>query len=116
MGTTPRGFPYPEPSDPINAGAGAIKTLAEKADQLTARVAGGFATVSTAASSASGTVAIVFPVGLFTAAPKVSVTSQNGNWWGFISTAPTAAGFTAGAASYATRAASSVPIAWTAIQ
>ena len=35
MGTTRRGFPYPEPSDPIAAGADAIKALAQQVDLIT---------------------------------------------------------------------------------
>lgn len=38
MGTTAGGFPYPEPSDPIAAGADAIKALAEHAEAMRAKL------------------------------------------------------------------------------
>lgn len=34
MGTTPSGLPYPEPTDPVAAGAAAIESLAEAVDTL----------------------------------------------------------------------------------
>jgi len=37
MGTTAKGLPYPEPTDPVAAGAGAIRALAEAVDVLSPR-------------------------------------------------------------------------------
>jgi hypothetical protein len=64
MGTTVNGLPYPEPSDPIAAGAAAIRSLAEKL-----QITGGRVTMTGGANSEAQTV--TFPVGLFTSAPTV---------------------------------------------
>jgi len=44
MGTTVSGLPYPEPTDPVAAGAAAIHSLAEKTDERLVRI--GLASVS----------------------------------------------------------------------
>lgn len=113
MGTTTRGFPYPEPADPISQGADAIKALAEKVDTSVARIASGVVTLTTAANSASGTVFVTFPVGLFPVAPRVAVVTRSGNWWAFTGASSTS-GVSIGCASYVTRAATAVPLEWVA--
>jgi H-type lectin domain. len=75
MGTTAKGLPYPEPGDPVADGDDAIKALAEAVDDKAGMVSGSVNVTATAAATA--TAAVVFPVGAFTAAPKVLVTSVN---------------------------------------
>jgi hypothetical protein len=69
MGTTGKGLPYPEPTDPIAAGADAIKALAQAVNQPVS----GRVTVSLS-NAAQGNTTVTFPAGHFTAAPRVSVT------------------------------------------
>lgn len=71
MGTTANGLRYPEPSDPIAAGAAAIQALAEDL-RIYAN-----ATTYPAGSSNPGTVTVTFPVGLFTAPPRVITSARN---------------------------------------
>jgi hypothetical protein len=64
MGTTPAGVPYPEPSDVQASYPATAKTVAEKMP------CGGLVNMTTNASPGV-TAAVTFPVGQFTAAPKV---------------------------------------------
>jgi hypothetical protein len=67
MGTTNKGLPYPEPTDPIAAGADAIKNLALVINQP---VSGRVTITGTGVATAS--TAVTFPAGHFTAAPRVT--------------------------------------------
>ena len=71
MGTTPKGFPYPEPTDPVAAGADAIKALAQAIDTHVGRVASGAVTVTGDGTSVNPGAAVTFPAGRFTANPRV---------------------------------------------
>jgi len=66
MGTTPGGLPYPEPTDPVAAGADAIKALATKTES---RYQAGGNTVTVTATGGL-TPVITFPVP-YTVAPQV---------------------------------------------
>lgn len=78
MGTTPTGFPYPEPGDPIAGGADAIKALAGRIDQTRMAAgqllgpAGGIA-----AGAMSAAIPVAFPAGRFTQTPVVVITSSD---------------------------------------
>ena len=76
MGTTPKGYPYPEPNDPVGQGDDVIKALAQAVDDKVGASAAGTATISLAAASA-GSVAVTFPAGRFSAAPAVTASANN---------------------------------------
>lgn len=95
MGTTAKGFPYPDPTDAVANTDLAIKALADFLESNNVkRIHVGSAVVAVAAA-ATGTVAVVLPAGKFTAAPMV-VAMAIGTSVYFASTTggPTAAGFT----------------------
>lgn len=69
MGTTANGLPYPEPSDPIAAGAAAIQALTNKLRFWA------FTHTFATMTSASQSVDYTYPVGMFTAAPVAVVSS-----------------------------------------
>jgi hypothetical protein len=71
MGTTPNGFPYPEPTDPVAQGADAIRDLATAVDTSLRRSAAGTAVLPLGTAQAVGTVAVTLPAGRFTAPPSV---------------------------------------------
>lgn len=73
LGNTPNGMPFPHPSDPISDGADAIKALADAV-----RIVGVSVTVP-ANSPNPATAQVVFPPGLFTAAPLVVSSSSSSN-------------------------------------
>lgn len=98
MPNTAKGLPYPSASDPVANGDDAIKALAEAVDDKAGMVSGSVNVTATA--SASGVQAVVFPVGAFTAPPKVVVTvtaaiSGSVSTWYAIALNVTAAGFNA---------------------
>lgn len=69
MGTTAKGYPYPEPTDPIAAGADAIKALAQAVnDRLSTRIQAGGLNIP-----AAGSVVLTFPTP-FTSPPWVFAT------------------------------------------
>lgn len=82
MGTTPnRKLPYPEPADPINAGADNIKALALAVDLAIPRVSAGVATIQVNNSNV-GSVTVTHPVGRFTGAgPFTVATCVNVSSW-----------------------------------
>ena len=91
MGTTSKGLPYPEPTDPVAAGADAIKALAQAIKQPLTGV------VSVAVSNATtASQAVTFPAGYFTSAPTVTVTPTQsfGRWLADCQGAPSTSGFT----------------------
>lgn len=116
MGTTSRGFPYPESADPISQGALAIKALAEAVETRMPRLASGIVAVNIS-NAASGSTAVTFPVGRFTATPAVTVTPGGSTSWigavtGASATGVTVLAFTnSGAASTA-----NLSVFWNAIQ
>ena len=73
MGTTPSGYPYPEPSDAVAQGADAIKALALAVDGAAGKSASGTVQIKLT-NAATGQMAITFPPGRFTAAPLVVAT------------------------------------------
>lgn len=79
MGTTTKGYPYPEPTDPVANTDLAIKALAQQLDLVGFKALHvGDGTVNLSAA-AVGNVGVTFPVGRFTAAPKVVATVENGS-------------------------------------
>jgi hypothetical protein len=75
MGTTTKGYPYPEPIDPIAQGADAIEALASAVDTNLGRAFGAGITVNVPSTTTVSAV-VTFPVGRFTANPHVAVTGQ----------------------------------------
>ena len=107
MGTTTKGYPYPEDTDPTAQGAQAIKALANAIDTGLGRAASGSFTLSIPSAQAGSSVAVTFPVGRFTAAPAVMLNRSTGIGWAsmpiaYTAGAQTASGFTATGISAAT--------------
>lgn len=72
MGTTGRGYPYPEPTEPVAQGADAIKALATAVDTTgLVRIAAGTVSLNITSLDTNFTVPVTFPAGRFTAAPMV---------------------------------------------
>lgn len=69
MGTTAKGYPYPEDTDLQSQGAQAIKALANAIDTNLGRAATGTASLALPTANVGNSVAVTFPVGRFTAAP-----------------------------------------------
>lgn len=80
MGTTPNGYPYPEDTDPVAAGAQAIKAVATKVDTALRASAAGKATINVSAASL-GTVTVTFPAGRFTAPPAITAVVDNSGYF-----------------------------------
>lgn len=115
-GTTAKGYPYPDPTDPIRDGADEIKALATAVDTRLGVMASGTVSLTTPASGA-GTKDVVFPTGRFSAVPAVVVTLINTG--SVISAgAPTATGVTATGftMSYNRGSAATFTLAWVAVQ
>lgn len=95
---TAKGYPYPLGTDRLMDGDDAIKALAEAIDARIGVVAAGSVSVPVSSGSATGTVAVTFPVGRFTAVPLVTGTYQGSNIaWSLVNyTGVTTSGFTAG--------------------
>lgn len=94
MPNTASGIPYPAdtatPDVPRD-----IKAMADHLeDRLPYRDASGAVTVPVS-NAASATLAVTFPVGLFTAAPQVVVSTSGTSNWVAMTASPTASGFTA---------------------
>lgn len=78
MPNTPKGFPYPAPSDAPD-GAAQVQALAEKVDAVVPyAVAAGLASVPALAGVASGNVTVTLPVGRFKVAPRVVASLSTG--------------------------------------
>lgn len=114
MGTTNKGIPYPESTDPVAAGADAIKATAQAVNQpltgvVTIPITGG----------TSGSVPITFPGGYFTAPPKVMATVNGG--WGSNPAFAAASGITANGCTIAamyrdsTAVTMTLTVAWLAV-
>jgi hypothetical protein len=68
-------------------------------------------------NAATGSLAVTFPAGRFTAAPAVSATAQSSNYFAVVWATPTATGFSVGVRQYTNTVATiTVPVAWTAVQ
>lgn len=63
--TTPKGFPYPLGSDPLNAGDDAIAALASKLDEVLGASCSGVVSIPITAVNTNASVAVTFPVGVF---------------------------------------------------
>lgn len=70
MGTTANGLPYPEPTDPIAAGAAAIQALAVAVDIWSFKVA--FTNVTTTVQTRD----VTLPVGLYSEPPHAVITAS----------------------------------------
>lgn len=118
MGTTPKGYPYPEDTDLLSQGAQAIKALATAIDTGAGRSATGTASLALPTANTSNAVAVTFPVGRFTASPAVIISRYTGYganattyyWPGGMS----ASGFTINGVSSAVGGTAS--IGWLAVQ
>lgn len=73
-GQTARGYPYPDPGDPIRDGADAIKALAEAVGAKLGVMKTGEGTVPISSANTMGSVLIVFPLGSFIAPPAIALT------------------------------------------
>jgi L-aminopeptidase/D-esterase-like protein len=76
---TAKGYPYPIGTDRVMDGDNAIQALAEAIDTKAGVAAAGVGTVTVGGSGGSGTAAITFPAGLFSAVPTVVANSQVGD-------------------------------------
>jgi|SRR6185369_543 len=74
--TTPKGFPYPLGTDRLADGDDAIHSLATAVDTKLGVAAAGNAAVNVTTGGTASTLAVTFPVGLFTAAPVCVCTYQ----------------------------------------
>jgi hypothetical protein len=78
VASTSKGFPYPLGTDRVADGDNAIQALAEKVDTAAGLHAAGSVTVTTTGANPSeGAVAVTFPAGRFTAAPRVVLQQLN---------------------------------------
>lgn len=68
------GLPYPEPTDPISGGAGAIKALAEAVNTRAGRSAEKVATI-VLKNTWAGTVTVPWPAGTFVVNPVAVVST-----------------------------------------
>lgn len=74
MGTTPKGYPYPEGTDPVVDGDDAIQALAEAIDTKQPHAqAVGTAEFTGVRPGNAKSIAVTFPAGLFTANPYVTL-------------------------------------------
>lgn len=91
MGTTTKGYPYPEPTDPVAQGADVIKALAEMIDAAAGSSAAGTvaATIPRGAAQ-SAAVTVTFPAGRFTAPPAIAVAMVYGASVSYIASAAVA--------------------------
>jgi hypothetical protein len=91
---TPKGYPYPLNTDPVNQGDDAIKAVADKLEATApfAMAAGVLNTAALAANAGVGS-AITWPAGRFTVIPCVAV-SHDSNGYTFALAAGTTLGGT----------------------
>ena len=89
--STALGFRVPDDSDPFADGATATRNLGEDVNDKVGLLASGSVVVSLVAA-ATGTAAVVFPVGRFAAAPRVVATPQASTLYAASVSAVTAAG------------------------
>lgn len=116
-GATNSGLPYPDPADPVAAGADAIRALAEAIEpRLPTGIAVGNVAFPSTASGARTSVEVTFPVGTFTVRPSVQITASSSapDARPVSVSAPSAAGFIAVYANLGNEA-SGVGSYWTAI-
>lgn len=71
MATTTKGYPYPLPADPAQAGADNIKALAQQVDATVPFRTWTGAAVVALNNAATGAVVVTFPAGRFTQPPRV---------------------------------------------
>lgn len=95
MGTTSRGYPYPEDTDPVAQGAQAIQALANAINTRAGACAAGTVTI-TANNAALAFATVTFPANRFSAAPFVSGTANSGFWIPFRSGGASASSVTIG--------------------
>lgn len=94
--TTAKGIPYPENTDAFADGADAVKALADWMEANGAKRVHAGSVVVPVTASATGTAAVVFPAGKFTAAPiVVAMCIGTSVYFATTTGGPTAAGFTA---------------------
>lgn len=79
MGTTSRGYPYPEPTDPVSQGAAAIQALANAVNTRAGSAAAGTVQI-TGSNSALGFATVTFPANRFNAVPFVTGSANSGFW------------------------------------
>lgn len=119
MGATAKGYPFPNPGDPVANTDLAIKALADFLDANGFKAMhAGQQVVNFAASITASTGAVAFPVGKFTAAPFIVVACGSGTSQ-YVATvsANSAASFTAIARSAdGTAKTAAVSVYWVAVQ
>lgn len=81
MGTTAKGYPYPEGTDLVMEGDDAIEALAQAIDsKLPYAVYAAGVDIRVAAGSATGSGTLTYPSGTFSQAPITTVTITNSYW------------------------------------
>jgi hypothetical protein len=74
--TSPHGVPFMEDADSLGGIAAWSEAIAEWVNDNVGRVASGTATVPISAINTAGSVAVTFPAGRFSAAPKVALAAE----------------------------------------
>lgn len=96
MGSTAKGFPYPDPTDAVANGDLAIKALAQYLEDKHPKASVSGTVTITVTAATTGNAAVVFPVGKFAAAPKVTLGVIGSSVFFAATTGgPTTSGFTA---------------------
>lgn len=116
MGTTTKGYRYPETTDPVAQGATAIKNLATDVDTKASVSAAGTAVITVTANNANMTTSVTFPAGRFSATPAVAIAAYGSNC-SYYSTGVnnvTVNGFTAIA--FRTAGTGNISVGWVATQ
>src|SRR5215471_4257893 len=91
MASTAKGYRYPSATEPIAAGAQAIKNLANDCNPKAGSQASGTLTLSPANSEVANKT-VTYPAGRFANQPFNVVTTGNSNWFGAVG-APSLASF-----------------------
>lgn len=118
MGTTSKGYPYPEGTDLVVDGDDAIEALAEAIDaKLPAAMTAGNASIPNAGGDATKSVTVTFPSGLFTVTPYVTIAARTAypearSFWG--TTGANTSSFQA--VNYYAGASATLGASWVAVQ
>lgn len=98
MGATAKGYPYPDPADPVANTDLAIKALADFLNANGFKVIHAAQVSVSVAAAITGSTAVTFPAGKFSAAPMVicQALGFSGAYTAEPTALPTATGFTLG--------------------
>lgn len=116
-GTTTRGLPYPTGTDRVADGDNAIQSLAEAVDTSLMGRQSGTVSIAVSGTPGTGSQAITFTAGRFTAAPVVVACTNSSLWLAAVSAAPTTSGCTLSVRRVDGAAGTgSLPVYWVAVQ